>query len=185
MQKEHRSRWFSSDEQGYPGEEYIKDFWDSCVIGKLIGCVYWKFYEIWHLGILLMWKYLNDTVSLKHYTTFTSALSLEPHNLFFCFPLQCALYKHKTLFLRNLSHQPIFSHRLQIFRPSQVFIFLEKKFCFMIFIYLLFLAALDQIFIAEHGLSWSAQASHWSGFYCCGSWALGHTGFSSCGTWAQ
>ena len=126
MQKGHRSRWFSSNEQGDPGEEYIKDFWDSYAIGKLMGCVYWKFYEIWHLGILLIWKYLYDTVSLKLYIPSTSTLSLEPHNLFFNFPLQCALYKHKTLFLRNLSHQPSFSHSLQIFRPLQFFIF-EKN----------------------------------------------------------
>jgi len=181
VQKGHRSSWFSSDEQGDPGEEYIKDFWDSYAIGKLISCVYRKFYEIWHLGILLIWKYLYDTVSLKFYAPSTSTLSLEPHNLFFSFPLQCALYKHKTLFLRNLSHQPSFSHSLQIFRPLQVFIF-EKIFCFMIFIYLLFLAVLDLHCWARAFLGCSGFSLKW--LFLLWIWALGHMGFSSCGSWA-
>ena len=30
--------------------------------------------------------------------------------------------------------------------------------------------------------SFSVETSHYSGFSCCGAWALGHVGFSSCGT---
>lgn len=63
-------------------------------------------------------------VSLELYTIPTSGLSLEPHKLFFCFPHQCALYKYRTLLLKNLSPWPSFSHTcLQIFRPAQVLLF--------------------------------------------------------------
>ena len=47
------------------------------------------------------------------------------------------------------------------------------------------------LFLAALGLCCGAQASHCSGFSCCGAWALGTwasvvvaRGLSSCGSWA-
>ena len=70
-----------------------------------------------------------------------------------------------------------------------------KIFYVFIYFYFYFIYSwLCWVFVAAHGLSpvaasggyssCSVQASHCSGFSCCGSWALGAV-FSSCGMWAS
>ena len=65
-------------------------------------------------------------------------------------------------------------------------LFLKKKKVIYFWLCWMFIAVRAFSLMARGGYSsGSVQASHCSGFSCCGAQTLGHTGFRSCNTWAQ
>ena len=102
----------------------------------------------------------------------------------------------RVIFCQVLAYLSPHAESYLVVNRDYIFSFFLKKIFFWlvhtvaIFIYLPVLALCcctwDFSSCRKWGLlpSCSAQASHCSGFSCCGAWALGHTGFNSWGTWA-
>ena len=83
----------------------------------------------------------------------------------------------------NVSSGPVAQLEMRLL-PSFLFYFLNQLAYFWLCWVFVAVCRLSLVAASRAYSSFGAQASHCSGFFCCGARALGHTGFSSCGSWA-